>query len=68
MVSDTYPLVFKRITRKEIFICAVNPSEREYTLDVEIGEVLADLNVDVKSKCIVLKPISYIWAIVNSKI
>ncbi|MBQ8231621.1 MAG: hypothetical protein IJZ34_06830, partial [Lachnospiraceae bacterium] len=53
---------------KEIFICAVNPSEREYTLEIEIGEVLISLNVDVERKCIVLKPISYIWAIVNSEI
>ena len=68
LVSDTYPLVFKRTTGKEIFICAVNPSEREYTLEIEIGEVLAALNVDMKGKCIVLKPISYIWAIVDSEI
>lgn len=61
VVSDTYPLVIKRTTGEDTFICAVNPSEREYTLDVKAGEILADTNIDVKDGIVTLKAVSYVW-------
>ncbi len=62
LVSDTYPLIFKRKSKGETFICAINPSEREYTANFNVKETLSSLNALVKNDSIVLKPISYIWA------
>ena len=61
LVSDGYPLIFKRTTGKETFVCAVNPSEREYTLDMKAGEILASANMEMAADGITLKPISYAW-------
>lgn len=61
LISDTYPLVFKRTTGQESLICAVNPSEREYKLDMKAGEVLASSHVEISENKITLKPISYVW-------
>lgn len=61
VISDTYPLVFQRTAGKETFLCAVNPSEREYKLEMEVGEVLAAAGAEVSKGCITLKPVSYIW-------
>lgn len=61
LLSDEYPLVFKRTNGKVIFICAVNPSEREYTLEIEAGEMLASSNVEVGEGTITLKAVSYVW-------
>lgn len=61
LISDTYPLVFKRTTGEESFICAVNPSEREYTLNIKAGDVLASSCVEILENKITLKPISYVW-------
>lgn len=61
LISDTYPLVFKRTTGEESLICAVNPSDREYVLDMKLGEVLSSSNVVISESSIILKPISYVW-------
>lgn len=61
LVSEDYPLVFKRTNGKEALICAVNPSEREYTLDMKEGQVLAASNADVNEQKVVLKAVSYVW-------
>ena len=61
LISDTYPLVFKRTTGEESLLCAVNPSERECTVDIKTGEVLASSNAEITENKITLKPISYIW-------
>lgn len=61
LVSDDYPLVFKRSTGEDTFICAVNPSEREYILDMKAGEVLASSNVVLRENKIVLSAASYLW-------
>ena len=61
LISDTYPLVFKRTTDEKSLICAVNPSEREYTVDMEMGKVLASSNIEIGENQITLKPISYAW-------
>ena len=61
LISDTYPLVFTRKSGEEKLICAINPSEREYKLDVKKGEMLSASNVEVSDNSIVLKPTSYLW-------
>lgn len=61
VVSDDYPVVFKRSNGTDTFICAVNPCEREYTLDMKSGEVLASSNAEVKDENITLRAISYVW-------
>ena len=61
LVSDGYPLIFKRTTGKETFACAVNPSEREYPVKMGAGEMLASSNVILKENEIVLNAVSYVW-------
>ena len=61
LVSETYPLVYKRTSGDETLICAINPSEREYTVDVKVGEVLASANAEVTEDGITLKETSYVW-------
>lgn len=34
LIREDYPLIFKRTNQKETFMCVVNPSEREYTVDI----------------------------------
>ncbi|MBQ9860174.1 MAG: glycosylase [Clostridia bacterium] len=61
LVSDTYPLVFKRTDGKRTLLCAVNPSEREYTLDTPHKAVLASANATVEADKVTLAPVSYVW-------
>lgn len=60
LVSDTYPLIFKRKTDKGELLCAINPSEREYEISAS-GEVLAASNAEIKDGRVAMGPISYAW-------
>lgn len=61
LVSEDYPLIFKRTSGEEIFLCAVNPSKREYVLNIKGGEVLAASNVLVEEDRVVMRGLSYLW-------
>ena len=61
LVSDTYPLVFKRGAGENGFLCAINPSEREYTISAVHKEVLAAQNAEIDGQNIKLKPLSFVW-------
>lgn len=61
LISDTYPIVYKRTNEQGTLICAVNPSNREYDVDISTGEVLSSSNAVVEDHKIILKPISYMW-------
>lgn len=59
LISDTYPLIYTRGEKEKILI-ALNPSDREYTIDYQ-GEVLLSHNVEKCDKGFVLKAQSYIY-------
>lgn len=61
LVSDTYPLVFKRKCEKGELLCAVNPSAREEKIENFGGEILFSHNAEINEKQIVLKEASFIW-------
>lgn len=61
LISEGYPLVFKRTNGKETLICAVNPSERTYTLEENVRQVLASSNVTFECGKAVLHADSYLW-------
>lgn len=61
LVSDSYPLLFQRKAEDVSLLCAVNPTDRTYTLDMNVGEVLASSNVEICDGKIILKATSYLW-------
>lgn len=61
LVSDTYPLVFKRTDGEHTVFCAVNPSDREYTVNTTHKTVLAYCHAAVESDRVVLGAQSYVW-------
>ena len=61
LVSQNYPLVFRRKSGNQTLLCAVNPSEREYSLEVEQGQVLASSNAELKDGSVLMRPVSYLW-------
>lgn len=61
LVSDTYPLIFKRKGQDGELLCAVNPSKREYRIENSGGEVLFSHNTDINKDEIVLKEASFVW-------
>lgn len=64
LLSDTYPVVFKRKKNNKSFICAVNPSDRHYTIDLPEGsQVLISNNVQFENSKAKMCGVSYIWAV-----
>lgn len=61
VVSDTYPLVFKRGKDGNEFLCAINPTEREYNISADYKEVLVAENAVFEDRNIKLKPLSFVW-------
>ncbi len=61
LISSTYPLVFKRHQNGKTLMCAVNPSQRKYTIDTAHKTVLVSHNADIESNKITLKALSYVW-------
>ena len=61
LVSDTYPLVFKRTDGEHTVFCAVNPSDREYMVNTTHKTVLAYCHAAVESDRVVLGAQSYVW-------
>ncbi len=62
LVNKTYPLVFKRTDNGKTFLCAVNPSDRDYTIDLPAnGKVLLSNNVKVKGDKAKMGGVSYLW-------
>ncbi len=62
LVNNTYPLVFKRTDNGKTFFCAINPSDREYTVDVPAnGKVLLSGNVKVEGGKAKMGGVSYLW-------
>lgn len=69
LVSDTYPLIFKRKTDKETFICIINPSECEYTVDLsEDYNVLLSNNAQIKDGKAKMQGVSFVWAMAKGGI
>ncbi len=61
LISDDYPMVFARSGGGKL-ICAINPSEREYEIDVpEGGRILSSQNAQVSGKRAKLGGVSYLW-------
>lgn len=66
LVNVDYPLVFKRTEGSKTFLCAVNPSERTYTVEVPAdGKVIACGNVQVNGTTAQMGGVSYLWMIVE---
>lgn len=64
LLSDTYPVVFKRKKNNKSFICAVNPSDRHYTIDLPEGsQVLISNNVQFENSKAKMCGVSYLWAV-----
>lgn len=64
LVNDDYPLVFKRTDNGKTFVCAVNPSDRDYTVELpENSKVLISENVKVKGTKAKMGGVSFVWAI-----
>ncbi len=62
LVNNTYPLVFKRTDNGKTFFCAINPSDRDYTVDLPAnGKVLLSNNVKVKGDKAKMDGVSYLW-------
>lgn len=61
LISDTYPLIFKRKGDNGALFCAVNPSKREIKIQNPSGEILASNNVEINDTEITLKETSFIW-------
>jgi glycosidase len=64
LVQDEYPVVFKRVCDGKTFLCAVNPSEEIYTIDVPAGaKVMASGNASVEGDKATLRGVSYLWVL-----
>ena len=50
MISASYPAIYERKLGKERIRVIINPSNREYELDIDAAEILAARNVDVEAK------------------
>ena len=61
VLSEGYPLVFSRTNEKEKLVCAVNPSDRDFTLDIKGGKILTAVNVEMTGETAALKAVSYLW-------
>ena len=62
LVQDEYPVVFKRVCDGKTFLCAVNPSEETYTINVPAGaNVLASGNASIEGNKATLRGVSYLW-------
>lgn len=61
VVSDDYPVIFKRTDGENTLLCVVNPSDREYNLKIETGDVLVSSNVIVGDGNLTMQAVSYIW-------
>ncbi len=61
LISDTYPIVFKRKGGDGELICAFNPSDKEVTIRNFGGEILVSQNAEVTDAEIILKGVSFIW-------
>ena len=64
LISEDYPLIFKRTNKKETFICVVNPSEQEFVVDIPKNyKAVISNNValaDTKAK---MSATSFLWII-----
>lgn len=66
LLNEDYPLIFTRKNNGKVFYCAINPSDREYAVDLqENSMVLLSNNVTVSEKEATLKGVSFIWAIAD---
>lgn len=64
VVNDGYPLVFKRVQKEKSFICIINPSSRQYTLDLpKNSEILISNNI-IKNEKIEICGTSFLWAVI----
>ncbi|MBQ9388101.1 MAG: glycosylase [Lachnospiraceae bacterium] len=62
VINDDYPMVFSRKKDGATFLCAVNPSDREYEIEVpEGGRILSSLNAQVSGNKAKLGGVSYLW-------
>lgn len=61
VISDTYPLVIRRKAQDSQLVCMINPSEREYELNIEPGQVLSSVNAQVTDGRVRLGAVSYLW-------
>lgn len=61
LVSDTYPLIFKRTHDSRTVLCAVNPSNSVHEFATTHKAVLAEHNATVEPEKVVLGPLSYVW-------
>ena len=64
LISDTYPLIFKRKKQDSEFICIINPSNREYTVNIpETHKAVISNNVDLKDGTAKMRETSFLWLI-----
>lgn len=64
VISKTYPIVFSRKNDRKQFFCAVNPSDREYEIELPSGgKVLASNNVKFEAKKAIMSGASYVWTL-----
>ena len=64
VLSRTYPLVFTRKRKEKQFFCAVNPSNKNFEIELpENSEVLISCNTEIKDGFIKIGALSFVWAI-----
>lgn len=64
VLSRTYPLVFTRKRKEKQFFCAVNPSNKNFEIELpENSEVLISCNTEIKDGFIKTGALSFVWAI-----
>lgn len=64
VLSQTYPLIFKRRCGEKEFFCALNPSRRECNITLpENSKVLISNNTKIKGSIAKLGEASFIWVI-----
>ncbi len=61
LISDTYPLIFKRKGENGELFCIINPSNREYRIEKSNGDILASYNAEISKNDIILKGTSFVW-------
>ena len=61
LVSDAYPLIFKRSSCDAELVCIFNPSDKTFTLENPDGEVLISNNVCVTENKLIMNAASFVW-------
>ena len=64
LINEDYPLIFKRTNKKETFICVVNPSDREFVVEIPKNyKAVISNNAVIADGKATLGDTSFLWMI-----